>query len=212
MGIQDRRIRSSPLSRTPPGRVTQFAGLFHWLERFAVYKNQSTPAEIRSHIDALGIQPGPISRNAGQGERVIGVGEHRPGELVAPSPHLAATAPAAAARRSAPGGPPAVEGIGALHEYLGSGRGLVADHLIGARAASRRVDAFAIGAGSDDHSFAGLQDLRGLVNGAERLLARARPIVIGLRGVVVHVVSLRERQRLLPGNILRTVRQARVGA
>jgi len=43
--------------------------------------------------------------------------------------------------------------------------GLVADHLRRTRAAAHRTDALAVGARCDDHAFARLEDLGGLVDG-----------------------------------------------
>src|SRR5208337_3677939 len=68
----------------------------------------------------------------------------------------------------------------------------------------------AVGAGGDDHALAGLENLGGLVDSAKGPRVGAGSVVVGFGGVVVYEISLREFQRLFPGDKLRAVGQARV--
>ncbi len=196
-------------------RHCQFVELLHRLQRFAVHKDQPAAAEIRTHVHGSGIQPHPTACHAGQGEGLVGIGEHRAGELVPPYSDfgliLARPGPAETrARRKGYFLPIACQHLRAFDVDLRSWRGFETDHLTRPRTAARRVDGLAVDARSDDHAFARLQDLGGLVDGAERPRSAAWAIVAGPVGLIVHVVGLRECQRLFPGGILSAVGQARV--
>src|SRR6187549_2742663 len=98
--------------------------------------------------------------------------------------------------------------FGTLDDDLRAGCGLVTDHLRRADTAARRTHAFAVGAGCDDDTLPRLQQLGRLANSAEGARLIAGPRVIGARRAVVHVVGLREGQRLFPAGEFAAVGQA----
>src|SRR5450631_437167 len=65
-------------------RRRKFAKLLHRLQRFAINKHQSSPADIRTHVHRLGIQPFPLAHDAGQGKWIVGIGKHVACEIATP--------------------------------------------------------------------------------------------------------------------------------
>jgi hypothetical protein len=190
----------------------QFPKLLHRLQRLAVHKDPSAAAEIRPHVDRPGIKPGSIPRRACQGERIVGIGEHRAGEFVPPRSDRACTLPG---RAEAAAGdrlllPSVLEYFRTFDEDLGSRGGLVTDHLRWPCASPHRADALPVRAGGDDHAFARLQHLGCLVDRAEGLLPGARSVIIGPHRGIVDVVNFGKCQRLFPGDVLSAIGQARV--
>ena len=166
-------------------RHRQFAKLFHRLQRFAVDKHQSAAPEKRPHVDGSGIEPYPTAHDAGQGKGLVGIGEHRAIEFVAPGGNgwLRRTALAPKTGETNWNGllhPTVFQDFRAFDENLCPRSGLVTDHLRGTRTSARRAYALAVGARGDHHAFAGLEHLGSLVDGAEWPPLRARSVVVGL--------------------------------
>ena len=196
-------------------RHRQFAKLFHRLQRFAVDKHQSAAPEKRPHVDGSGIEPYPTPHDAGQRKGLVGIGEHRAIEFVAPGGNgwLRRTALAPKTGETNWNGllhPTVFQDFRAFDENLRPRSGLVTDHLRGTRTSARRAYALAVGARGDHHALAGLEHLGSLVDGAERPPLRARSVVVGLGMVIVYVVGLGEFRRLFPGGILGAVGQTRI--
>ena len=194
-------------------RRRQFALLLHRLQRLAVDEHQSTPSQKRPHVNHARIEPRPAAHDAGEGEGLVGIGKHRGREFVSPSGHRRrrpALASRPSTRRNGLLHPAVLQHLGAFDEHLGSGSGFVADHLRRARPAAGRAHALTIDARGDHHALARTQQLGGLVDGAEGARLRTRTVVVGPRIAVVHIVGLRERQRLFPCGVWRAVGKARV--
>ena len=140
---------------------------------------------------------------------VIAIGEERRIQVQLPGLHrlvrhrVEAEVPALA-------GLPVLHHCRALHHHLRAWGGFVADHGIGAGSAARRKDALAVDALGNNDALARLQHLGRRVNRAEGALLAARPFVIGVLRLPIHVIGLREVKRLLPDGKLRSVRKHRV--
>src|SRR5579863_2722760 len=79
-----------------------------------------------------------------------------------------------------------------LDDHFGAWRSLIADHRVRPGSAARWPDQFAIHTLRNDHPLAGLQHLRRPVDGAERSRLRARPTVVRILRLAIHVVGFRK--------------------
>ena len=201
--------RPGRLRRARQGHVAELAILLHGLEGPPVDEDHSAPPEVRAHVDALRVEPGPIAGHVRDAEGVVGIGKQRAGELVPPDPHRALAAPRQRLGARLPAVP---QDFGRLHDDGGARRRLVADHPVGSGAAARRTDALPVRAGRDHDALAGLQDLRRLPDRAKRPLEGTRAAVVPSRRAAVDVVGPGEAQGLLPEGEFRAVRKPRVAA
>ena len=94
-----------------------------------------------------------------------------------------------------------------LQDHLGTGRRLIADHLLRARSAPNWTDPFPVNAGGHDNAFARTKELSGPIDGGEGACFAARIGIRGLRIRPVHIVSPGELEACLPGFEFRAIRK-----